>query len=565
MEQTLVNVMAQTVRRHETKTRIERTVIRAVNYETRRLQCSRNGALLRHVKVQAGIDLGTTNAPIVRAGDIALVERDSITQKWLCVGIRSKVRCATGGGPSAEVEIDTSANVSYTATTQKWSQTITPDFLFLPPLESLGQLTLPDQQQDLICGLPRCTDCAPDGYTAGMALVIGTDTEHPGGCWKWGFRSAPCTIYYQSQGAIYSVQPDILTYLGLGDAKVAVREKYAYVAIRGRVPVGGGWEDSLLQTWDLTDPTVPVKVNEQTLPTTAGYQLSQLGIAARDDSLWVYGMDYNGVDSVFDVPHHMKHFDISTRATPALLTEWETELYSSFETFRHFDGTTFVGDTYLVGPRAAGTNLFDRLLVENANDGTVVGTLDGNYLGYGGYSAAAIPVVCDNYVLMPMALHPPFTYGVRCIDLNTPSSPATLWDDPLMNEPAVHLGSNHAYATNAVAVKLYTQLSIDDSGILLDDPTSLDGLSVWGHFVNRNCLISLLEDGLGNAYRIASYTNPIRDAIVTAPRYGHTQSLDGRTSSADIFEGRVYLCSVGIWQTTETTVDAYLTVFTNSA
>ena len=188
MERTLTNIATQLVQRHESKRRPVRAIIKHVNYANRHIQVTRNGAYIRHCKVQRGISLGTVNAPIVRVGDVALIERDPVTQKWLCVEIRSKVRCATGNAPASEIEADTGAEVSYTATTQQWSQGITPDFLFDPPVIPLGQLTLPEQQQELICGLPRCTDCAPDGYVEGMALVISADAEHPSGCWKWGFR-----------------------------------------------------------------------------------------------------------------------------------------------------------------------------------------------------------------------------------------------------------------------------------------------------------------------------------------------------------------------------------------
>lgn len=141
---TLNDSLAQVTRRHtDMYDRPQRAWILHVNYTTRRLTVNRRGAIMHHVKVQSGIALGTKSQPIVTAGNVAFVRRDPVTQKWLCVEIRSKTRCASGNGPASEVEVDTSADVSYSATIQQsYTATVTPMSLFNTELEDLGELAL---------------------------------------------------------------------------------------------------------------------------------------------------------------------------------------------------------------------------------------------------------------------------------------------------------------------------------------------------------------------------------------------------------------------------------------
>src|SRR5204863_9613315 len=119
--------------------------------------------LIRNIKVQEGIQLGTTDRPIISAGDIATIAERPRDRKWICSAIHSKVKCATGTlgiDPSVEVEM---AEYSNSYTVQELGSLETPFDLRIPPFELLGQITLPDfrfpDTTTYLCGLPPCTEC----------------------------------------------------------------------------------------------------------------------------------------------------------------------------------------------------------------------------------------------------------------------------------------------------------------------------------------------------------------------------------------------------------------------
>lgn len=162
--------------------------IEVVNYSTQRLVVKARGyGTLKKVKVQSGIQLGTTDRPVIVAGDIALLRRQP-SGRWICYSILHKDRCATSTAEVIEVEVSTAS--SYIA--QQASALETPLDLRYPPIEPLGQITLPEfrfpDPTMYLCGIPQCTNCAPSGYSAGMTLILSSDIDHPSGCWVWGFR-----------------------------------------------------------------------------------------------------------------------------------------------------------------------------------------------------------------------------------------------------------------------------------------------------------------------------------------------------------------------------------------
>lgn len=162
--------------------------IEVVNYSTQRLVVKARGyGTLKKVKVQSGIQLGTTDRPVIVAGDIALLRRQP-SGRWICYSILHKDRCATSTAEVIEVEVSTAS--SYIA--QQASALETPLDLRYPPIEPLGQITLPEfrfpDPTTFICGLPPCIDCAPGGFVEGYVLQISSDATYPTGCYIWGPR-----------------------------------------------------------------------------------------------------------------------------------------------------------------------------------------------------------------------------------------------------------------------------------------------------------------------------------------------------------------------------------------
>lgn len=163
---TLNDSLAQVTRKYaDIYDKPHRSTILHVNYTAHRLTVNMRGAILHHVKVQAGITLGTKQQPVVTEGNIAFVRRDPATQKWLCIEIRDRTRCADDGTPSDPVEVDTSADVTYSATIQDYASTLTPMSLFNGQFEDLGDLTLAGQDNIFV----------EDGYNG--SITSGTTQE----------------------------------------------------------------------------------------------------------------------------------------------------------------------------------------------------------------------------------------------------------------------------------------------------------------------------------------------------------------------------------------------------
>lgn len=181
--------------------------IAKINYVNRRVQVIARGySGPMRVPVAAHVKLGSRHKKKAFAGDAAIIELQG--DRWICVAIRHKTACLVREkegvesdidiGDEPDIPIDLGEEVDIptadTFSLGDFSDVITPDFPFPPPVELLGDITLPEfelplpELEHLHCGLPECTDCAPDGYVAGYVLKISTDAEHPGGCWVWGPR-----------------------------------------------------------------------------------------------------------------------------------------------------------------------------------------------------------------------------------------------------------------------------------------------------------------------------------------------------------------------------------------
>lgn len=193
MNRALSDTVSQIVRKNQPDNRDIIGRILLVNYSTHRIMVKPRGyGILNSVDVQKGIVLGTTDRPVIVSGDMATLRRKR-EGRWVCIAVEHKERCAVGVQPSDEVEVDT-----FSSFIQQQSSSIElPDDLRLPPIEQLGQITLPEFRfpdfTTFICGLPPCTSCAPGGFVAGMAVVISSDVDHPAGCYIWSFRSGGCT------------------------------------------------------------------------------------------------------------------------------------------------------------------------------------------------------------------------------------------------------------------------------------------------------------------------------------------------------------------------------------
>lgn len=170
-----------------------RGIIKKVNRVTRHLHIQVGGyGLLRSVPVNRGINLGTPDRKVVFPGDTAVIVRGR--RGWQCIAVEHKDRCGSKvseftGDVVIENEVEPVSGDSYVS--QQVGALSLPTDLYLPPFQLLGNLTLASERFDpqlLICGLPRCTDCAPTGYVLGYVLKISSDAENPGGCWIWGPR-----------------------------------------------------------------------------------------------------------------------------------------------------------------------------------------------------------------------------------------------------------------------------------------------------------------------------------------------------------------------------------------
>lgn len=524
----------------------------------------------KKVLVQSGIQLGTPDRPSVFAGDQAIIRRKR-DNTYVCTSIERKNRCATSSDQETP-EIDTSVDMVtsssfYTASGGSYSAGITPLDLFLPPIESLGELTpLIDRQQDelLLCGLPKCTVCFPHGEDVGMVLTLSSDDEHPGGCWIWDFRVAPCPVYFESQGAYptsgYSgfIVPPVGTGIG-----IVVVGHYAYIVLEGFQETFGIVDDfagdvvqANLLVYDLSDPSSPSLVNTLVLDAGDGTYLNNVDIDARGelDTLWISGTYVTPIPygdpttPIVNPPGTIQRYDIGTRASPSLNTQFSIKVTARWSIHRHFDGSVFSGNPYIIALDATGqdTNItpLSTIDVIDGFSGSVVGTivLSGSYNPFG--DTYPYILICDNVAMLQ------FGSNLNAIDLSTPSSPTLLWAESGANTPSVYLGNNKAYVNTFS--KLYTQVNVDDTSVDTDLPSVEDADPCW-FFLDETCLYAV-RGGVASSYRIAFLEHPRLSRTANTPISVFSGAID-RLSGIDIESDRLYLCSIG---------SGYLNVFSNT-
>lgn len=551
--------------------------IQKVNYVTRHLKVSGRGySGPKKVAVQMGIPLGTADKPIVTISNMATIEMQE-DGTWLCVGIRRKQMCATGTGGVEDVAVDNDFDPFDSNQTDGYGNLVIPSDLFLPPIEPLGEFTLPANRFagsfSPLCNVPPCPDCAPDGYVPGMSPIL---TEEF--CWVWGFKGASCGLYFRSQGAYFTYDSSDTRTL---DQVVAVRENYAYIASVGLdFDFVVGYKDAHLYTVDITDPAFPVIVDDMAIVGQTGYAMVNLGIAVKADTLWVSGTLYQkGIDSPAPTTIQMNRYDISTRTSPSIVGNWPTRLINTFKVFLHYDtGTqTFTGDPYLVGVNWDYTDetlCQTEFIVEDGLIGGEVQTLTGYTFGRQPlisvlqYLYTNPPIICDNIVVLRYYTGTGASDSeqhILAIDLeDIPSSLAVLWDDDGVPQPRVYLGNNHMYTFGATGNRLYTQTDVDNTWLPVAAGLPSDSASVqnWGYWVKTNCLLRVGNNLSPNGWsvNIVDQENPILRSQANEPITGGGGNGAGQDASADngVTVNRTYLAHViGGGQI------AYLSVYTS--
>lgn len=543
-----------------------------VNYVSRRLKVSGHGySGPKRVAVQQGIALGTADNPIVTTNNIAEIERQA-DGSWLCVAIRRKQLCASGTAPTIDVISDNEFDPFFSAQTDDFGSILTPDNLFLPPIESLGELSLPDArfpgETTFLCGIPPCDDCGD--LLPGQTPVIQND-----GCWKWDFRGASCGLYFRSQEAYFDYNPfnDTRTL----DQVVAVRENYVYIAT---VRLAGilEYDEAHLMTFDISDPQFPVNIDDQVISAGLGNVLTDLGIVVKEDVLWVSGairvQDIGGGVSGPPTTNLMSRYDISTRTVPSFVSSWTTRLLNNFCVWLFFDGVTFTGNPYLVGFNWDWTdfsNCQNTFIVEDGLVGGEVQTLTGH--SYGRNDPVSVfdllstfpPLVCDN-VAIALYHDGSSDRHVVAIDLSgIPGAISPLWTDDNITLPRVYLGGNRAYiggTDTGSANRLYTQTNIDATYTPIGSPFPADNDSVqnWGYWVKGNCLLRAGNFEFPNGWSV-NISNPL--VPVARSQQGEPVTVvggegSGRDSDADQGSQRVFLAHVGGGGQF-----AYLTIYTS--
>lgn len=188
------DAFAQLVRKHQTRDEKWSGAILKIGYANYRLKVRGRVYGIKTVRVdRSTVDLGTADRPKVFVGDIARIER--IDGKWICTRIVGKQQFCPATAEDSDVEVNIDSVSSWSV--QNYGANLTPLDPTIPFFEPLGNIALPDgmfpSPTTFLCGIPQCTDCAPDGFVSGMSPVLSTDAEHPTGCWQWGFKCRGCS------------------------------------------------------------------------------------------------------------------------------------------------------------------------------------------------------------------------------------------------------------------------------------------------------------------------------------------------------------------------------------
>lgn len=403
--------------------------IQFVDYSTRHIVVKVRGfGTIRKVKVQKGIQLGTTDKPVVVRGDTANIKRRP-SGKWVAESISHKERCATDTINDDDVEVNTSN--SYFA--QQLSALETPFDLRFPPIEPLGQITLPEfrfpDPTMYLCGIPQCTDCAPDGYTAGMTLVLSSDAEHPLGCWKWGFR--------QGREALCRAQINIRLWLSNDfqqGSSVAVRGHYAYCITPAMISGAVRTTNAFLITVDMSDPDVPVIVDHEDIGEE--WYFCNIRINNAGTKLYIGGQVGDPTLTTF----RAKRYNLTVPSSPALELSGDIPLDSS--TWNLIEPST--GGEYLFGSTptyiGGGNYTYHPLSVVDGSNFSTVGTYATGVLNAQPLRFSP-PLQCGDLVMATIL------GSLLGLDFTVPSAPTLLWSQAFGGNAALRLDDDHFYTT----------------------------------------------------------------------------------------------------------------------
>lgn len=269
-----------------------RGIIKKVNRVTRHLHVLAGGyGLLRSVPVNRGINLGTPDRKVVFPGDTAVLIRAK--RGWQCVGIEHKDRCGSkvsefSGDVVIENQVEPVSADSYTM--QQIGALSLPSDLSLPPFELLGQLSLPTQRftggTTMLCGLPPCVDCSPNGLSAGMSPVLSADETYPGGCWVWDFKVRGC-LCTGNPALDVDYALSAFTFLDVSDIRTVTDGSYTYACWIETIGVSS-------RTWRF----VVIDVSTPASPTVVGSTMiliSELGIGPD-----AFSARMGGITKIFD-------------------------------------------------------------------------------------------------------------------------------------------------------------------------------------------------------------------------------------------------------------------------
>lgn len=373
--------------------------IRLVDYSTGHIVVKAKGfGTIRKVRVQRGIQLGTTDRPVVVVGDIATLRRKG-NGRWICTAIEHKDRCASSSALVVEVEVDTSS--SYIS--QQLSSLELPDDLRPPPLIPLANFTLPSLRfpdpTTYLCGIPQCTNCAPSGYVAGYVLKLSSDVDHPGGCWVWGPRpSVTGQIYYRATVTLNTPGAGEIIQDGIS---VIVKGNYAYVIDVPYQVLSVPVANSMLYTIDLSDISSPVIVDTQDV----GYTFNRTGIGYHGNTLYI-----TGNDNVAPAFNQLLTYDISSPGSPSQTNDVATTLDTMWAVYD--DG----GTPYLIGGEVGSSFI--------VIDGTTLAQVVVLNIGPLSYIS---PIFTNGLVVVGTDPFPG-TPRLQGIDITNPASPSVLWD-----------------------------------------------------------------------------------------------------------------------------------------
>lgn len=560
-------------RRHETKPTRFRCLLRRVNIIRHMVDVTgRNYSGPSKVKCSASVarQMGTPDRPQVFAGDVCWIERQP-DNKWLCVEIRNKTHCATS--TDSDVEIDSTADTQNSYSAQgSFGITLTPLDLMPSPIEQLGQLTpfaerFPTPANDL-CGIPQCTICAPDGYVAGMAIILSSDDIHPDGCWVWGFRCATCPIYQRTQVALASlpsVGGAVFQNVGINvEVGIEVLGHYAYIVIEGRMTVPPSFpppDPSLYIThakfwvYDMSDLDSPVNVYATLLDDVPTDEyIADTDMVAREASLWVTGVYTDGtpVGTPAAPTPLLRHYDISTPSAPTLTDEIAEALWGLLVTYKHYDtGTmTFDGNPRVIGFQSTGkeypyadTPLTLRIFDETCS---LVSSFPLTSTTYNpNTDARPAMLMCDN-LLIVSPCQTGGGYVAIGVDLSDVTTPVELWRTAESHVPKTYLGGNVAYVGSGSNINLYENIDTATPTITHATPRSPftdtfgdDGFTSNGFFLDDTCLYSAIDA------QVITYGVQNQLAPCFSKRVGTlTLSASSRSGSTDKESDTLYIGTV---------------------